>query len=113
VSLHRILVGFKIAGPSWLKDLKQPFWLIASGLCYYVVHSQTAVYDVFIVSIRATSDILSRYTTLLRPKYIVIKSNIVGYELDLKSPDFQTLMGTNAERVTAGKGVDRKQKVIL
>jgi hypothetical protein len=30
-----------------------------------------------------------------------------GYELDLKSPDFQTLMGTNASRVTPGKGVDR------
>jgi len=51
------------------------------------------------------ADGLSRYTTLLTPKQIVIKSNMVGYELDLRSSDFQSLMVTNAARVTAGMGV--------
>ena len=51
------------------------------------------------------TDGLSRYTTLLTPKYIVVKSKMVGYELDLKSFGFQNLMETNAQRVTAGKVV--------
>jgi len=46
---------------------------------------------------------LSRYTTLLTPKFIDVKSNMIGYELDLKSFGFQKLMETNTQRVTAGK----------
>lgn len=49
------------------------------------------------------TDNLSSYTTLLTPKFIVVKSNMVGYELDLKSFGFRKLMETNAQRVTAGK----------
>lgn len=49
------------------------------------------------------TDNLSSYTTLLTPKFIVVKSNMVGYELDLKSFSFRKLMETNAQRVTAGK----------
>jgi hypothetical protein len=55
---------------------------------------------------------VSRYTTLLLPKVIVVKSNMIGYELDMKSPDFQTLFATNAARVTPGKGVTPNQKSI-
>ncbi|KIM38937.1 hypothetical protein M413DRAFT_29851 [Hebeloma cylindrosporum] len=84
VSLQTVVAGFTIAGPSWLKSRRQPFWLVASLLCFLAVNFQTA-----------------GYTTLLTPKVIVIKSNMVGFELDLASPDFQALFSTNAERVTA------------
>jgi len=56
------------------------------------------------------ADELPRYTTLITPKFIVVKSNMVGYELDLKSFGFQRLMETNAQRVTAGKVVAWKGK---
>jgi hypothetical protein len=37
---------------------------------------------------------------------------MIGYELDLKSFGFQKLMESNAQRVTAGKGVFPIQKII-
>jgi hypothetical protein len=56
------------------------------------------------------TDSLSSYTTLLTPKFIVVKSNMIGYELDLKSFGFRRLMETNAQRVTAGKVVVWKKE---
>jgi len=37
---------------------------------------------------------------------------MIGYELDLKSPDFQTLFPTNAARVAAGKGHPESKKTL-
>jgi hypothetical protein len=54
VPLPTVVAGFTMAGRSWIKDMKQPRWLILSVLCYAAVISQTAGYDVFIVSIRTT-----------------------------------------------------------
>jgi hypothetical protein len=56
------------------------------------------------------TDSLSRYTTLLTPKFIVVKSNMIGYELDLNSFGFRKLMETNAQRVTAGKLIILKEE---
>jgi len=104
VSLHTVLAGFKIAGPSWLRSTRQPLWMIGSLLCFLAVNSQTAGYRLFLWEHQKHSltAYVSRYTTLLTPKVIVVKSNMVGYELDLKSPDFQTLFAANTDRVTAG-----------
>lgn len=38
---------------------------------------------------------------------------MIGYELDLTSPDFQTIFSANAARITAGKGVDQNKNKFL
>ena len=44
----------------------------------------------------------TRWATLLTPKQITLEASMEGFELDLASPDFQTLMVDNRDVVTPG-----------
>jgi len=66
-----------------VRDFKRPLWTIMAMILFISIALQT-----------------SAWTTLISPKYIFIKSNMTGYELDLMSPAFReyfTALGLSGE----------------
>ncbi|KDR69960.1 hypothetical protein GALMADRAFT_128086 [Galerina marginata CBS 339.88] len=82
-SLYVIFASIHLSKATPIKNFIRPSWTILSILCALAVSIQTA-----------------GYTTLLLPKQIVLPTIMVGSELDLTSPGFQSLMVANAEKVT-------------
>lgn len=54
LSLYQLYLGYNIAKPSSIINIKRPVWMIASIVCVVAVSAQTAGYDIFITSILVT-----------------------------------------------------------
>ncbi|PPR07656.1 hypothetical protein CVT24_003834, partial [Panaeolus cyanescens] len=83
VSLYALSASTRLSQVQVIDNFKRPAWTVASVLVIFATMAQTA-----------------GYTTLYQPKPIEIKFDMSGFELDLRSPDFQALMTANAQQFT-------------
>ncbi|KDR80026.1 hypothetical protein GALMADRAFT_265230 [Galerina marginata CBS 339.88] len=83
VTLYTVTSALKVATQSPIFNVAHLEWTIGALVCALAVGGQTA-----------------GWMTLLAPTVINIEAPMSGFELDVHSPDFQTLMITNRDLVT-------------